>query len=339
MSGDGRIELKRSVDSIVIGHRHRTDLGDLDALAASIDRDGLLQPPTITPDGVLVCGRRRLAAIQQLGWRTVNVWVRSGISDRLGHLLAEQDDNVLHKPLTPLEATTLYRELKELLAEDAAARQAATRFSSGYQPGATGEPADSDGGGKFPAPSTPSGETRQQAAAMIPGAGSYKTLDKIEYVQQAAMREDLSAEARAEIAQGLAEIEAGGPVHPVFTRVRELLADAPGAVDLEAMAQEALARAKQAGSKTKRRTPAVAATPVWTTRSFVVIWSELDGWWTHYDPDTLADALAAGEVEMFLTIADGTSEFAAALEAARARQETAEDGDGAVEPVRHLRAL
>lgn len=42
---------------------------------------------------------------------------------------------------------------------------------------------------------------------------------------------------------------------------------------------------------------------------------------------------------MFLTIADGTSEFAAALEAARARQETAEDGDGAVEPVRHLRAL
>lgn len=54
MSGDGRIELKRSVDSIVIGHRHRTDLGDLDALAASITRDGLLQPPTITPDGVLV---------------------------------------------------------------------------------------------------------------------------------------------------------------------------------------------------------------------------------------------------------------------------------------------
>jgi ParB family chromosome partitioning protein len=42
---------------------------------------------------------------------------------------------------------------------------------------------------------------------------------------------------------------------------------------------------------------------------------------------------------MFLTIADGTSEFAAALEAARARQETAEDDDGAAEPVRHLRAL
>ncbi len=46
MSGDGRIELKRSVDSIVIGHRHRTDLGDLDALAASITP----RRPAATPD-------------------------------------------------------------------------------------------------------------------------------------------------------------------------------------------------------------------------------------------------------------------------------------------------
>lgn len=130
MSGGGHIELERTVSSITIGSRHRTDLGDIDALAASIDRDGLLQPITITPEGVLVCGRRRLAAIQKLGWRTVNVWVRSGISDRLGHLLAEQDDNLLHKDLTPLEAASLYRELKELLAEDAARRQEATRFGA-----------------------------------------------------------------------------------------------------------------------------------------------------------------------------------------------------------------
>ncbi|WP_229116369.1 ParB N-terminal domain-containing protein [Parenemella sanctibonifatiensis] len=128
------IELERAVSSIRIGNRHRTDLGDIDALAASIARDGLLQPPTITPDGVLVCGRRRLAAIQQLGWRTVNVWVRQGISDRLGHLLAEQDDNLLHKDLNPLEAASLYRELKTLLAEDAARRQEASRFSSDHQP-------------------------------------------------------------------------------------------------------------------------------------------------------------------------------------------------------------
>src|SRR5690625_4406576 len=137
------IELERTVASIQVGHRHRSDLGDIDALAASISEQGLLQPLTVTPEGVLVCGRRRLAAIQQLGWRTVSVWVRSGVSDRLGHLLAEQDENVHHKQLTQVEAAALYRELKALMAEDASRRQAASQFSTARQPG-------SDGGGKFP---------------------------------------------------------------------------------------------------------------------------------------------------------------------------------------------
>ena len=103
----GSIQLDRTVDSILVGARQRADLGDIDALAASIGRDGLLQPLTITIDGVLVCGARRLAAIKKLGWRTVNVWVRSGLSDRLGQLLAEQDDNMLHKPYNQLEAAGL----------------------------------------------------------------------------------------------------------------------------------------------------------------------------------------------------------------------------------------
>jgi ParB family chromosome partitioning protein len=137
---DGHIALERTVSSIQIGARHRHDLGDLDTLAASIDRYGLLQPITITPDGVLVCGARRLAAIRQLGWDTVRVWVRSGISDPLAHLLAEQDDNVLHKPLTQLEQAALYREITELLREDAERRQEATRFSSEHQPGDEGPP-------------------------------------------------------------------------------------------------------------------------------------------------------------------------------------------------------
>lgn len=342
MSG-GQIELERAVSSIIIGTRHRTDLGDIDALAASIARDGLLQPPTITPDGVLVCGRRRLAAIQQLGWRTVNVWVRAGISDRLGHLLAEQDDNLLHKDLTPLEAASLYRELKELLAEDAARRQEATRFQ------ATSNEADSDGGdggGKFPAPSSPAGETRQQAAAMIPGAASYRTLDKIEYLQQAANRPDLTDEQRQQVAQALQRIEAGSPVHPIFEEIRTLLGEASGArdADLDAMAKEAIARVK--GTPKRRRptpTPAPSVGPVmWTTRSFLVIWGELADWWTHYDPAQLARELTDEQVEMFLTIAAGTGDFATALQAARTLDNGDDDGEKDAENeavVRHLRAL
>src|SRR3954449_12957485 len=100
---NGQIELQRSVDSIVIGIRHRDDLGDIDALARSIERLGLLQPVTITPDGVLVCGRRRLESVKRLGWRTLKVWVRSGISDELNRLLSPQGANEQRKPLAPLE--------------------------------------------------------------------------------------------------------------------------------------------------------------------------------------------------------------------------------------------
>ena len=82
----GGIELERTVASIHVGARHRGDLGDIDTLAASIEREGLLQPITISPDGFLVCGARRLAAIKQLGWDTMRVWVRSGISDPLAYL-------------------------------------------------------------------------------------------------------------------------------------------------------------------------------------------------------------------------------------------------------------
>ena len=99
MSDRGHIELERSVSSIVVGERHRRDSGDLTPLMDSMKRVGLLQPVTITPDGYLICGYRRLEAAKQLGWNTLRVWVRSGISDELTRLLAERDENTTHMPL------------------------------------------------------------------------------------------------------------------------------------------------------------------------------------------------------------------------------------------------
>ncbi|MDS2171834.1 ParB N-terminal domain-containing protein [Nesterenkonia sp. CL21] len=340
MSG-GYLEMKRAVSSIRVGARHRKDLGDIDALAESIDQHGLLQTITIAPDGLLVCGRRRLEAIRRLHWRTVNPWVRQGLSDRLGQLLSENDDNLLHKALTPLEAAGLYRELKEVLAEDAARRQEATRFKAPGPEAAGGV----DGGGNFPAPSTPAGETRQQAAAMIPGAASYRTLDKIEFVQQAALREDLPAEAHAQIADALARIEAGAPVHPIFEEVRAVAGDPCRSKDaeLDALAQEAIARVTAKPSRRKQPpVAAVAGMTVWTTRSFLVIWGELTGWWTHYDPAQLARELSDEQIEQFLAIADGTTQFAADLAQARDRAHDSGDGGSANAGeggVRHLRAL
>ena len=332
----GYIELERTVDSIRVGRRHRTAFGNIDELAASIERDGLLQPITITPDGVLVCGARRLAAIKKLGWRKVNVWVRSGISDRLGHLLAEQDDNVLHKPLTQTEAAALYRELRVLMAEDAERRKAATQFSAQNQPGA-------DGPAKFAGPSGALGEARQQAAAMIPGGSSHTTLEKIGYLQKIAEDPAQPAELRAQVTAELERIDAGAPVHPIFEAIRAAAqnAQAERETDLHQLAADALARARQ--TKTGKRPP--RPRPVtdndgepaqYPVRAFVLTWGELDQWWTHYDVEHLAAELSDEQIESFLTTAEGTSRFAEELRTLRDR-DTADD-----EPVparAHLRAL
>lgn len=55
------------VGTIKIGDRYRKDMGDLQALAASIEELGLLQPIGINPNYQLIWGERRLLAFQLLG--------------------------------------------------------------------------------------------------------------------------------------------------------------------------------------------------------------------------------------------------------------------------------
>lgn len=318
----GHIELERAVDSITVGHRHRTDLGDTDALAASIDRDGLLQPPTITPDGTLVCGARRLAAIKQLGWRRVSVWVRSGISDRLGYLLAEQDDNQLHKPLTPIEAAGLYREIKNLIAEDAARRKAATQFRDGHEPRKHG-PADS----AEPSPSHPVGDSRAQAARMVTGSSSYTRLEQIGFLQRLAEDPAAADALRTQAREGLAQIEIGAPVNPVFQRIRDAHAEDDAERDrrLHELADEALARVHAARATKTKKPPTPPRHRIteddqparFPVRAFALTWGELEAWWTHYDVDELAAELADEQAEAFLATVAGTVEFAERLRAAR----------------------
>ncbi len=110
------------VDLVTYGHHvvPDTQLGD---------RSELLRGE-ITPEGHLICGFRRLEAAKALQWRTVRVWVRSGLSDELTRLLAERDENTTHKPLSPLEAARLYEELRTLVDEDADRRKKATQFGA-----------------------------------------------------------------------------------------------------------------------------------------------------------------------------------------------------------------
>lgn len=90
-----------SIASIIVGERHRRDMGDIDGLAASIAELGLLHPVVITPDGRLIAGERRLVACKQLGWATVPVTVIQ-LDELLNGELAE---NTARKDFTPMEAT------------------------------------------------------------------------------------------------------------------------------------------------------------------------------------------------------------------------------------------
>ena len=332
----GHIELERSIESIRIGSRHRTDLGDLDALAASIQKQGLLQPITVTPDGTLVCGARRLAALRQLGVRKLNVWVRSGISDRLTQLLAEQDDNALHKTLSPTEAASLYREVKVLLAEDARRRQEASRFS------ATG----SNGAATVAAPLTSlDGYARSQAAVLVTGRQSYTTLERISYLQHIAADETLDETLHKQAAVELESIESGGSVKAAHERIStqiafaelqrlathdaqpELVASlaiarmqgAEGAetgTDLEQLAREALARVK-AATKGKNSRPSLAADTKLPARSFVFLWKDLQDWWVRYDCAAIACELTDEQWDQFDATLAGTIAFAERMRALR----------------------
>jgi hypothetical protein len=65
------------IDKIVVGERHRRDLGDIDGLAASMEILGLLHPIVVTPEGLLICGERRLRAATLLGWKMIPVTIMS----------------------------------------------------------------------------------------------------------------------------------------------------------------------------------------------------------------------------------------------------------------------
>lgn len=113
--------MKEQIDAITIGARHRNDLGDIKALAASIASIGLLHPIVVTPDRYLIAGARRLAACRSLDWSAVPITVVSNLDDAAARLHAERDENTCRKALTVSERLALVAALEPL--ERAAARE------------------------------------------------------------------------------------------------------------------------------------------------------------------------------------------------------------------------
>jgi ParB-like chromosome segregation protein Spo0J len=88
------------IDAIVVGERRRP-LGDVSALARSINEVGLLHPIVVTPDRRLVAGWHRLEACRLLGWTEIPAVVMD-VSPAVAELVAAEE-NTFRRELTGLE--------------------------------------------------------------------------------------------------------------------------------------------------------------------------------------------------------------------------------------------
>ncbi len=166
------------IDAIRVENRSRRDLGDLDALASSIEQVGLLHPPVVTPDMRLIAGERRLEAVKVLSWIEMPVNVAENLQEATLLLQAERDENTCRKDLAPSEAVALGKRLEKVFRPAAEERKATTQAKPGE--GIVGE-------AKFAPPEEAKAKTRDQVGAAVGVSG--ETYRKAKAVVDAAEAE------------------------------------------------------------------------------------------------------------------------------------------------------
>jgi ParB family chromosome partitioning protein len=97
------------IDKIEIGKsqaRNRKVTEDIDELASSIKKLGLLQPVTVykldNGNYELIAGQRRFLAVKQLGWKTITAEVTSQLSDFEAKMLS-LSENIVRKEMVDLD--------------------------------------------------------------------------------------------------------------------------------------------------------------------------------------------------------------------------------------------
>jgi N6-adenosine-specific RNA methylase IME4/ParB-like chromosome segregation protein Spo0J len=189
------------LDEIIVGHRHRKDLGDIAALTASIADVGLLQPPVVTPAKRLIAGARRLQAVKRLGWAEVPVTVACNLEDACAALRAERDENTCRKDFLITEKVALGERL-----EDLEVRAAKRRQREGAQRGG-------QAGGKLPQASDP-GKTRDKVGEAVGLSG--RTYERAKVVVSAAK------EAPEKYGRLVEDMDRTGKVNGVYRRLQTL---------------------------------------------------------------------------------------------------------------------
>ncbi|MEU4360339.1 ParB N-terminal domain-containing protein [Promicromonospora sp. NPDC023987] len=322
--------LEVALSAITVGVRHRKDVGDLEPLMDSIAKRGLLQPITLTPELVLVCGWRRLEAMRRLGWTHTRPWWRPGLSEGATQVLAEHDENFLQQAYSKSEQATLFRELKSVLQQEAARRRSAHWFTSNRsdepserQPdpggadreGADGPvEADEYGSGSGPGPEElgKSGDAREQAAQLVAGRKSYHALERIGTLMDLAVDPEQPEPVRVLAADAVARIDEGHPLKPEWARIQAALAaHAPDDVSAE---HSAGAAGGPRIAQTRSSGPAVSRAVL---RAWVMTWRGAAALLDEHDPTVLGPALPEADWHAVSALSRDLTTFLSQADTAR----------------------
>lgn len=98
------------INKIIIGDRIRKDFGDIKELADDIKGNGLINPPVVNKDFVLLAGERRIRACKSLGWNQIEVRMMD-TKDAEHELNIEISENDVRKGFTKSERVDYMKRL------------------------------------------------------------------------------------------------------------------------------------------------------------------------------------------------------------------------------------
>ena len=105
--------MKILIKDIKVKSRIREDLGDIEALADSMEHYGQISPIVVNKKNVLIAGGRRIEAAKYLGWTEINAVVFE-TTDELVQLELEVEENKHRKDFNNEENLLAAKKIHKL---------------------------------------------------------------------------------------------------------------------------------------------------------------------------------------------------------------------------------
>lgn len=154
------------ITKIQVRDRIRKDFGDIAELASDIEQNGLINPPVVNKEYVLLAGERRLRACTLLGWEQIPVTMMD-TRDAEHELNIEISENDCRKDFSKAERVDYMYRLMRIEKEKARERQAATQFGSNAVQQMFAEPDKGQARDKTAAAFGVSGETMRKEMQIV----------------------------------------------------------------------------------------------------------------------------------------------------------------------------